>query len=140
MSPLLPPSLALNVTISPPLTLVALSSASLFALIFHAAASLTAVVFMVTLKVVLRTPSVVSSFESIVIDLSGEVTLYFTIPPTTAFNCATLTASESALPGARLVSWRVVLSLPRETAPAVPLIVFFTLSKIDESLINLTGA
>ena len=30
--------------------------------------------------------------------------------------------------------------LPRETAPAVPLIVFFTLSKIDLSLINLTGA
>ena len=76
----------------------------------------------------------------IVIEPSGEVTVYFLILPTTAFNCATFTASESALPGARFVSWRVVVSLPRETAPAVPLIVFFTLSKVDGSLINLTGA
>ena len=124
MSPLLPPFLALNVTISPPFTLVASLSGSSFALIFHAAASLTAVVFMVTLKVVLRTPSSVLSSDSILIELSGEVTLYFTILPTTAFNCATLTASESALPGARWVSWRVVLpflsSLPKETAPAFP--------------------
>ena len=141
VSPLSPPSLALNVTISPPFTLVALSSVSLFALIFHAAAFLTASVFICTLKVVLRTPLSVSSFESIVIDLSGEVTLYFTILPTTAFNCATLTASESLLPGARLVSWRVVSpSLPKETAPALPRIVFFTLSSTSALSINLTGA
>ena len=132
-------SVSVKETVSPPLTCSPLPVSDP-SLRFHAAAFLTASVFMVTLKVVLRTPSVVSSFELIVIELSGEVTLYFTIPPTTAFNCATFTASESALPGARLVSWRVVVSLPRETAPAVPLIVFFTLSKIDESLINLTGA
>ena len=83
----------------------------------------------------------VSDVGSIVIDLSGEVTSYFTILPTTAFNCATLTASESLLPGARLVSWRVVSpSLPKETAPALPKIVFFTLSSTSALSINLTGA
>ena len=75
-----------------------------------------------------------------VIEPSGEVTVYFLILPTTAFNCATFTASESALPGARLVSWRVVVPFPKETAPAEPLMVSFIRVNVLGSLINLTGA
>ena len=42
----------------------------------------------------------------------------------TLFNCATLTASVSALPAATPVIWRVFVPSPTETAPQVPLHVF----------------
>ena len=42
----------------------------------------------------------------------------------TLFNCATLTASVSALPAATPVIWRVFVPSPTEAAPQVPLHVF----------------
>ena len=41
-----------------------------------------------------------------------------------AFNCATFTASVSALPAATLVIWRVPAALPTDTAPRLPTTVF----------------
>ena len=41
----------------------------------------------------------------------------------TDFNCATFTASESSVPAATLMIWRVSCCVPTETAPDVPLTV-----------------
>ena len=54
-------------------------------------------------------------------------------PRLTLFNCATLTASVSALPAATPVIWRVLLELPTETAPKV-LVSAFPLKAVYVSL------
>ena len=75
-----------------------------------------------------------------VIEPSGEVTVYFLILSATAFNCATLTASESALPAATLMIWRVLPESPTETAPLLPFIVFLIRFNASGSSTKRTGA
>ena len=122
-------------TVSPPLTdWLVLSEPSL---IFHAAAFWTAVVFILIWKFWGSDPGV---GLVIVIDPSGEVTEYFLIAPATAFNWATFTASESALPAATLIIWRVLPESPTETAPLLPLMVFLIAFKAPGASTKRTGA